>query len=109
LDKRKVIKPVYWTERATKDLQKITAFNVELLGADKARSIAFEIANVVLILENPDFNYLDIGAIDESLGYLKKKYRKLIHGHYKINYREGADRIFINKVFDTRQHPRKNK
>lgn len=109
MDKKEIIKPVHWTHRATKDLQKITAFNIELLGADKAREISFEIIDAVLVLENPGFNYSEIGAVDESLHFLKRKYRKLIHGHYKINYREGADKIFVSKIFDTRQHPRKNR
>lgn len=109
MDKSKIVKPIYWTGRALKDLQKITVFNIELLGREKAAVISMEIYNTVLIFQNPDFDYVNIGAVDDAFPNLKRQYRKLIVGHYKVNYREGAAKILISRIFDTRQHPRKNK
>ncbi len=60
-------------------------------------------------LENPDFVYLETGSVDEYFAHLKKQYRKLIEGNYKITYREGKTKIYINRIFDTSQNPNKNK
>ena len=36
-----------------------------------------------------------IGSIDENFTHLKFEYRKLIHHHCKITYREGKEKIYI--------------
>lgn len=105
----KITKPVFWTERALKDLQKIYNFNIEIIGQDKAFEIISLVVEKVSILENLSFSYITIGAVDESFSHLKMQYRKLLEGHYKITYREGRSKIYINRIFDTRQHPNKNK
>jgi len=107
LDKK--IKPVVWTSRATKDLEKITKFYIELYGYSKARQIAIKIRKKTEVLELEDVNTSKIGAIDESFSHLKKEYRKLITHHCKITYREGKTKIYVVRVFDTRQHPNKNR
>lgn len=104
-----VIKPVVWTTRSKKDLDKVMRFNTELYGLEKAREIAFNIRQRVQILESPDVDFTKTGAIDTDFLHLKRKYRKLIGRHYKITYREGKTRIYIARIFDTRQHPNKNK
>ena len=93
----KIIKPVFWTTRALKDLEKTTRFNESLYGFTKA----------IEILENSNFS--EIGSVDEDFLHLKRKYRKLIHLHCKITYRESQTKIYINRVFDTWQNPNKNK
>lgn len=103
----RIIKPVFWTNRAVKDLEKVTRFNSKLFGFSKAVEIAIEIQEGTEILESSDFN--KIGSIDEDFTHLKFEYRKLIHHHCKITYREGKDKIYINRFFDTRQNPNKNK
>ncbi len=102
-----IIKPVYWTSRALKDLEKVTRFNAMLFGFEKAILIALELRESTEILESSNFK--EIGAVDEDFVHLKHEYRKLIHYHCKITYREGKSKIYINRVFDTRQNPTKNK
>jgi len=101
------IKPVFWTARSVKDLEKITRFNATLFGFEKAIEIALSIRSHTEILESNHFK--EIGSVDEEFLHLKRKYRKLIHYHCKITYREGTTKIYINRIFDTRQNPNKNK
>lgn len=103
----RIIKPVYWTARAINDLERITRFNAILYNFKKAIVIATELRVSTEILENTNFN--EIGAVDEDFIHLKHEYRKLIHKHCKITYREGKTKIYINRVFDTRQNPNKNR
>jgi len=108
LDKR-VIKPVFWTTRATKDLERVTKFYIDLYGASKARVYAIELRQSTVILERENVDLSKVGAIDEAFTHLKYNYRKLIKGDIKITYRIGKTKIYIVRVFDTRQHPNKNK
>lgn len=101
------IKPIYWTARAIKDLEKVTKFNAMLYGFKEAIVIATALRESTEILENDNFK--EIGPVDEDFVHLKYEYRKLIHNHCKITYREGKTKIYINRVFDTRQNPNKNK
>ena len=103
----RINKPILWTHRAVKELEKITRFNIKLFGFNKSIEIAKEIQEVTEILESKNFN--QIGSIDEDFIHLKFQYRKLIHHHCKITYRKGKDKIYINRIFDTRQNPNKNK
>lgn len=105
----KEIKPVVWSSRATKDLEKITKFYIDLYGHFKARKIATELRQSTEILEREDIDTSKIGAIDETFVHLKRNYRKLLNNHCKITYREGRTRFYIVRVFDIRQHPNKNK
>ena len=107
MDKR--IKPVELTSRAIKDLQKVKSFNVELHGKAKAQKIIDTIFERLEILENPKHDFSKIGSVDEDFAYLKHEYRKLIEHHCKITYREGKTKIYVVRVFDTRQNPKKNK
>lgn len=103
------IKPIVWTTRATKDLEKITRFYIELYGNDKAREIATDIREKTEILENKTVDISKIGAIDTAFAHLKHRYRKLLHHHCKITYRIGKTKIYVVRVFDIRQHPNKNR
>lgn len=105
----RIIKIVFWTTRAIKDLEKVTRFNALLYGFDKALQIALKLQKSTEILENPKYDFSEIGAIDSEFTHLKRNYRKLIDGHCKITYREGKTKIYINRIFDTRQNPNKNK
>lgn len=105
----RIIKPVFWTTRAIKDLEKVTRFNALLYGFDKAIQIALKLQKRTEILENPKYDFSEIGATDLEFIHLKRNYRKLIDGHCKITYREGKTKIYINRIFDTRQNPNKNK
>ncbi len=101
------IKPVFWTARSVKDLEKVTRFNAELFGFKKAIEFALAIRKHTEVLESENFK--EIRAIDEGFSHLKREYRKLIHHHCKVTYREGTTKIYINRIFDTRQNPNKNK
>lgn len=105
----RIIKPIFWTSRSTKDLEKITRFNAQLYGFEKAIEIALKIHKTTEILDNPNYDFSQIGAVDTEFLHLKRNYRKLISGHCKITYREGKTKIYINRLFDTRQNPSKNK
>lgn len=97
------------TARALKDLQKIRVFNDLFYDIPKSKEIITSIFNRIEILENPTVDFTEIGAVDEEFIHLKYDYRKLIEGNYKITYRIGKSKIYIVRVFDTRQNPNKNK
>lgn len=100
---------VQLTTRALKDIQKIRAFNDLLLGKPKSKEIIRLIFDRIEILENPTTDYSQTGAIDEDFLHLKHQYRKLLEGYYKITYRKSRNKIYVIRIFDTRQHPAKNK
>ena len=108
MDKR-IIKPVFWTTRATKDLEKTTKFYIKLYGAKKALEIATALRRHTEVLEKEAIDTSKVGSIDEAFSHLKHTYRKLIKEHCKITYREGKTKIYIVRVFDMRQNPNKNK
>lgn len=103
----RVIKPVYWTTRSVKDLEKITRFNGKLYGFAKAILISNKIEESTDILEN--YNFRELGTVDKDFDHLSRNYRKLIYNYCKITYREGQAKIYICRVFDMRQNPNKNK
>lgn len=104
----KVNKTVFWTTRATRDLQKTIEFYIELYGKIKAQEIATELRQKTEILESADVDFTEFGSIDKAFSHLKHTYRKLNHHHCKITYRIGKSKIYIVRVFDTRQNPKKN-
>lgn len=104
----RIIKPVFWTTRAVKDLEKVTRFNASIYGFSKAIEIAISLRKATEILENSDYEFTAIGQVDLEFSHLKRDYRKLINHHCKITYRAGKSKVFINRVFDTRQNPNKN-
>jgi hypothetical protein len=53
----RVIKPVFWTTRATKDLEKVTRFNALLYGFNKAILKALKLQKGTEILENPSYDF----------------------------------------------------
>lgn len=105
----RVKKPVKLTLRALKDLDKVNTFYAKLYGDARAEEIIDFIFDEIKILESTNQQFTKIGAIDESFSHLKYTYRKLIIHHCKITYREGKNHIYIVRIFDTRQHPNKNK
>ena len=102
-------KEIVWTKRALRDLRKIYEFNAELSGEEKSHELISSIVNRIDILQDEKFT--SIGSLDESFKHLKRDYRKLLEGHHKVTYRESKDqsRIYINRIFDTRQNPNKNR
>ena len=103
-----VNKQVKWTKRALKDISKITVFNAKTIGKEKALKTAHKLIDTPKILENTEYDFENIGTVDEAFGYLKNEYRKIFYKHYKITYRKGKTKIYITRVFDMRQNPKKN-
>ena len=52
-----IVKLVYWTSRAVKNLEKITRFNANLYGFEQATDIAIDFRKSTQILENLEFDY----------------------------------------------------
>ena len=105
----RIVKPIFFTISPLKDLEKITRFNTSLLGFEKSKSIDYDIIKCIEILENPEYDFSKIGSVDSEYAHLKRNYRKLIHSYYEITYREGNDKIYSNRIFNTRQNLKKNK
>lgn len=103
------IKPVELTSRAIKDLQKLKSFSLDLYGKEKAQEFIDGLFEYMEILEKPDNKFDQLGKVDETFAHLKYSYRKLVKGNIKITYRLGKTKIYIVRVFDTRQNPNKNK
>lgn len=62
----KVIKPVSWTKRSTKDLEKIVHYNTDQKGKKRSQEIALGIQKTTEILENPEYNFKNIGTVDDQ-------------------------------------------
>ncbi|WP_299672241.1 type II toxin-antitoxin system RelE/ParE family toxin [uncultured Polaribacter sp.] len=107
-------KTIVWSKRATNDLEKVTKFNLKLYNSKKAIEISKKLIASKLIaspeiLLNSKIDLTNHGQIDESFKHLKRIYRRILINQYKITYRIGKNDIYIVRVFDTRQHPNKNK
>lgn len=100
---------IKWTSRAKKDLRKVYDFYTDSIGEEKAFGIVINILDRVEFLT--DNKFVEMGSIDEYFMHLKFEYKKLIENNIKITHRlsESKPIIFINRVFDTRQNPSKNK
>lgn len=102
-------KVIAWTKRAISDLEKVTQFNIKQYGSVKALEVSKNLIKSLQILQNSELDFSELGQIDPSFNHLKKVYRKIINNHCKITYRVDKTKIYIVRVFDTRQHPNKNK
>lgn len=100
---------IKWTSRAKKDLRKVYFFNCELIGEEKAFKLIIQILDRVEILS--DVRFVHTGSLDEQFSHLQHNYKKLIEKNIKITYRLSKTKkiVYINRVFDTRQNPSKNK
>ena len=103
------IKPVELTTRAINDLGKFKEFYYKSYGTEKTEEIIDIIFERMEMLESPDVDLSKIGAIDDEFSHLKRKYRKIIEHHCKITYRIGKTKIYVVRIFDTRQNPKKNR
>ena len=101
-------KSIKLTLRAIKDLEKAKSFYTLQYGKDKVEEIIDAVFKHLEILENPDNKFSEIGEVDTAFSRLKSEYRKLIKGHFKLTYREGKSKIYVVRIFDARQDPKKN-
>ncbi len=100
---------ISWTSRAAKDLKKVYFFYTEQIGEEKAFKLIQGLVDKVDVLSEERF--VKIGATDEEFKHLKRQYKKLIFKNIKVTYRLSSNRfvVYINRVFDTRQNPIKNR
>ena len=98
---------IVWTDRAKKDLQKVYSFSTELMGEEKAFAMITSLLEKLYFLS--DAKFVRMGAVDEEFKHLKYQYKKIIEKDIKVTYRISSSKpiIYINRVFDTRQNPRK--
>jgi plasmid stabilization system protein ParE len=96
---------IFWTEKAKSDLRNIYNFLLSEIEEEKAfsiiQTISFRSSQLSLFPES--------GSLEPYLLHLKLPYRRLIEGNYKIIYRVTNEYIYINRVFDSRQNPKKLK
>lgn len=105
----RIIRPIELTTRGVRDLKKLKSFNTKLYGKIKSQKIVATIFRELELLESGELDTSEIGAIDKDFSHLKGQYRKMIVKHCKITYRVGRTKLYVVRVFDTRQHPGKNK
>jgi len=100
---------ISWTSRAKKDLRRVYDFYTKTIGEEKAFEIIEKVLERVELLSNDKF--VRMGAVDEDFRHLNHQYKKLIENDVKITYRLSNSRhlVYINRIFDTRQHPSKNR
>ncbi len=95
---------VIWSARSLKDLDKAHDFLGEFSTQTANQTITDILSRAEQLHQFPES-----GPIELSLAHRKKEHRYLISGHHKIIYRVEKQSIFIIRVFDTRQHPKKLK
>lgn len=99
-------KEIIWTVQAKGDLQNIYYFNT-LAFQDESKAYKM-IESIIKKTEHLE------GKISGGTRYISDlnptiPYQKLIYGHYIIIYRVEGNFVFINKIFDSRQNPKKLK
>jgi plasmid stabilization system protein ParE len=94
---------IVWTVSSKKDLQDIYNHLCTYLSEEKAYEIIERITKKVDVLETMPL----AGQKEPLLSKLKREYRRLVEGNYKIIYNFATDVVYINRIFDTRQNPDK--
>jgi len=101
----KEIRKIIWTLPAKNELQNIYNFLSEI-----SEIIAYkQIGRIVNQVEHLQTHFITIGQKEPLLINKIYKYHYLIRDNYKIIYRFTKDEVIINRVFDSRQNPRKLK
>ena len=91
---------ILWTETAKKSLKQIFDY-YKINSLQSAQKIRNQIIDDITLLKN---QYL-LGKRVELVTSLKKEYRFLISGNYKIFYFIENNIITISLIFDSRQSP----
>jgi len=94
---------IIWTKIAKEDLHQIYNFHLKSSTKEAADKVTNKLLKKIKFLYGMPF----IGQIEPALIKLDNDYRRLIEGNYKIIYHINNDQIFINRIFDTRQDPKK--
>ena len=96
-----VSKEVVWTQKAFKDLDSIYNFI-----AKGSKAAAKKVVESILDREEQLKIQPNSGTIETRIK-LKGEYRFLVQGNYKIIYRVGRANVYVIKIFDARQDPKK--
>jgi len=96
-------KEIIWTSQSKNDLQTIYEFNSVVIGEEKAFELIQKILEKVELLKRP---------VSGGTRYISDKrsnipYQKLVFKNYLIIFRIIENLVYINKIFDCRQNPKK--
>ncbi len=94
---------IIWTNEAIEDLRLIFNYYSESV----SKHIAKKIIDQILLTVNKARHYPKSGPLEPLLEEKMDQYRYIVHGNYKIIYLQKEQKLFIIKVFDTRQNPDK--
>ncbi|MGP8214587.1 MAG: type II toxin-antitoxin system RelE/ParE family toxin [Bacteroidia bacterium] len=93
---------VVFTDIASKRLRDIYAYYKQEASLTVAKSVKGKIIGGIRNLEtNPK-----LGSEETYLLYLKRGYRKIVIGNYKIIYRVIDSTVVVDTIFDSRQEPK---
>ena len=94
---------IFWTDKAKSDLREI--YDFLLLEVEEKK--AFEIIQTIYARTNQLYTFPELGSLEPYLIHLRRPYRILREGNYKIIYRiDNYRSIYINRIFDSRQDPK---
>lgn len=94
---------VVWTRAAQTDLQAIYEFTIPLQGEEKAYQL------VESIRQKADMLHQSVIGSTRFISrrHPERNYQKLVIKPYILIFRQIGQVIFINRIFDSRQDPRK--
>lgn len=98
-------KEIIWTNQSKNDLKKIYEFNIDVIGEEKAFELIQKIIDRTTLLSRP----ITGGTRYSSHKRPDISYQKLIFKNHLIIFREKDNLVYINKIFDCRQNPKKLK
>lgn len=98
-------KEIIWTDQAKADLWNIYTFNTLILDEGKS----FNLIENIIKKTDQLARRISGGTRYISDLYPSFSYEKLIYKHYVVIYRIEGNYVYINKVFDARQNPKKLK
>ena len=95
---------IIWTENAFGDLETIVNY-ISKVSTTLAEEVAFRILFRVRQLREFPLS----GQIETVIQKSNYEYRFILQGHSKLIYRIENQIIYIERIFDTRQNPKKLK
>ena len=94
---------VVWTKAAQTDLQEIYEFTIPLQGEQQAYELIESIRQKAEVLYQPV-----IGSTRfVSHRHPERNYQKLVIKSYLLIFRQIGQVVFVNRIFDSRQDPKK--
>ncbi len=91
---------VIWTDESLLDLEIIYDFL-----ADKSDKVAKKVVQSILTRTRQLETFPESGKQQSFNKKVKRPYRYLVDGHYKIFYSQDEKALYIEAIIDTRQDP----